>query len=221
MRSHVVPAIVLTTLALTATSLAGTAGAEPPEPVPIHQGVAGTVVVPDAPAGTVCARNNGVPNGDGINAQHWEHVYRAYNVRAAADLTPRRRCIVSSVDITGLFLGDDGPSSSVEIQIRKDAAGLPGRTSCAATLSAPGPSFTVPVVDCTLRKDRTYWLAVQVDQNYHPNGQWFWATTDERMGLNDAWKNRRNGLGTGCRDWDTIDNCRGFAWDLLFSVNRS
>ena len=220
MRSRVVPVIGLSVLALTLQcTLTSSATAQPPGPVAVHQGDSGAVVVPKAPSGTVCARNNGVPNGNGITAQRFERNFRQYTSRAAADFTPRRRCVVTSVDITGQW--GPGTANSITVSIRGDLLGRPGATKCKAILAAPGPNFTVPVSDCTLRRGRTYWLAVQVDQNFGTQGQWFWTVTDERTGLNDAWKNRRDGFGTGCTDWTYLETCFDWTAEAVFSVNRA
>ena len=218
MHSRGVPTIGLIVLAVTGT-LASTAGAQPPGPVAVHQGAARPVVFPDAPSGTVCAQNNGAPNGGEISAQNYEPEYRPYNSRAAADFTPRHRCVVTTVDIAGV--SRDGTSNSVTVKIRDDDSGLPGRKHCVARLAAPGPNFTVPVSDCTLRRGRTYWLDVQVDQDYITQGQWFWAGTDERPGVSDAWKNRPDGWGYGCTVWAPVEACLEFDdYDFIFSVNK-
>ena len=219
LRSRAVPALGLSLLALTlAATPTSTANAHPPSPVAIHQSGEKTHEVSDSLPGTVCARNNGVPNGNGITAQRFERAWRQLSSHAAADFTPRRPCVVTSVDIPGQW--GTGTAKSITISIRRDLLGRPGATRCKATLAAPGPSFTVPVSDCTLRKGRTYWLAVQVDQNFGTDGQWFWTVTDERTGLNDAWKNRRDGFDTGCTDWTYVETCFDWTAEAVFSVNQ-
>ena len=231
MRSYVFSVIALSAVALTATSLGGIAGAQPPGPAVVHHGAASTLVVP-TPSQTdpICISNNGTPIGTGIPAQHFEPEFKMYDARGAADFRVRRHCEVVSVDITGMcssniadVSGGCGPSNSVQIQIREDAAGRPGKIhhgECAATLAAPGPNFTIPIGDCVLRPDRTFWLTVQVDHDLDPHGRWYWATTNKRMRGNDLWRNPRDGYGTGCTAWGAIDSCFGRAEDFLFSVNR-
>lgn len=202
-------------LVLAGTALTGTASAVE-RPTASTQGIAGTVVVPNLPPPAVCAANAGRPNGEGITAQDFEAGFDAYDTWGAADFMVTTKCQVSTVSIPGIPTGD-GPANAITISFHQ---GSPANEAlCLTTQAGPGPNFTVNVRGCTLKKGRNYWLVVQVDQNVDPGHQWFWATTNHRVGANDQWQNPGDGFSTGCTSWDTLDNCVGHSWDFLFAVN--
>lgn len=178
-----------------------------------HQGVATAVDLPVSPD-AICAQNNNPPTGNGIGAQDFETPFDAYDSQGAADFQLSSSCQVSTVDVAGLF-STSGPAIAITISFHPSAPSSPPQ--CTTTQAGPGPNFSVSVSGCTLTPG-TYWLVVQVRQDFNPNGQWYWATTATRLLANDQWQNPGGGFGV-CSTWDTVDVCIGIAEDYLFSVN--
>jgi hypothetical protein len=216
MRYRKAVAIGLGVITLSGSSVSP-AVAETSPPVTAYHGSAGPLPEAATTSRESCAKNSGAPSGY-VPAQRFERAFRPYDALGASSFGLRRACVVTTVDITGASSG--GSAKSVHIKIRKDDSGQLGAVRCSAALAAPGPSFTVPVSNCALRRDRTYWLVVQVRQHFGRSGQWYWAATDKARGHVALWKNPRDGFGTGCTRWSPID-CVDVSGGLLFSVNKA
>ena len=178
----------------------------------IVHGAAETVTSPEW-SDAACAKNTHEPNADGMTAQRFP-TSPELNSFGAADFKLSRPCEVTLVTVRGIGAED---ANRIVIWIYKntssDLPSPPGTSECSAIRMASGPNFVVPVSDCKLKRGR-YWLAVQADTGH----TWFWATTSDRQGLHDAWRNPGDGWATGCTVWDTVDTCAEFRWDYLFSI---
>lgn len=183
----------------------------------------GDVPDPDEPAAS-CAENQGEPNGSGASAQDPGEGYEKDDSFGAADFTLRSRCKVISVRIDGIAT-DGAIAKRIRIWIyendeSRDLPPPPGTHKCVAVAPGPGPDFVVPVSDCTLRSG-SYWLAVQVQQDYVTESGWYWALTDERHHLDDAWRNPRRGIVGYCRSWRPLEDCVGVSGEYRFSIKGS
>jgi hypothetical protein len=219
MRSSHVSVIAVSAVAfMLAGTLAGSASARLPDPVDVNRGEAAKAVALDR-SGTNCYQSGPPGRGDFIAVHHHEPEYAQYNTRGAADFTLGRRCLVTSVEVAG---DRTGRANSITIWIRENASGLPGELKCTATTAGPGPNFTVPVAGCQLRKERTYWLVVEVDIHRGTEGHsWYWWFTEYRSGLDDLWKNPGDGYETGCTEWTSFYDCSGdYPRDYVFAIHK-
>ena len=85
---------------------------------------------------------------------------------------------VNQVVVRGAYFNGVGPADSFNVWVYPDSAGFPGAaatcTRSAATYVNNMGVFTINVSpDCVLAPG-TYWLVVQSNMNFTPNGQWGW-----------------------------------------------
>ena len=213
MRSRVLPALGLSVVALAvASSLAPMASAASgPSAATSNAGSAGLTRT-----AAVCAGNVGTPDGNGLTSQNFEAAFDAYDANGAADFKTTGKCKVKTVDIVGSF-SVAGPAQSATITIHKGSPTNPAK--CTATGGGTGPSFSVPVSGCKLRKGK-YWVTAQGNMDFQPNGQWYWSTT-AIQGAEDMWRNPGGGFAVGCTDYGTNGTCLGFPSDYLFTINKA
>jgi hypothetical protein len=53
----------------------------------------------------------------------------------------------------------------------------------------------------------TYWLSVQANQNFSPNGQWFWRDRTVQSNSGAAWQNPGGGFAFGCATFGRKTTC--------------
>jgi hypothetical protein len=164
----------------------------------------------------------GTPNGDGVTAQEFGAGFEAYQSYGGADFKLKRKCAIASVYLEGQT-STGGASTSVELAITKDKGGLPdkSRTICSKTVDTGGAvgSMKVPF-KCKAPKGKG-WLTVSVHQDFSSSGQWYWSTTDTRVGAPDAWKNPGGAFGVGCTEWDQLGDCLGFpTYEYMYALQK-
>jgi hypothetical protein len=121
---------------------------------------------------------------------------------------------VSEVDVLGYYDFGGGPADSVNVYFYLDSGSLPGtpvitQTNLPYTGGNPEGSLIIPTAPVALGPGH-YWVSVQVNQDYETLGQWVWADRAAQSNDPAAWRNPRDGFGTGCLDWDTRgENCGG------------
>ena len=132
---------------------------------------------------------------------------------------------INMVRVIGLFQSGPGPVESVNVFFFTDDGGLPGSVipSC-EYFNIPqenpfDPNFIIDLPEpCTLTPG-IYWVSVQVNLQFNPNGQWFWMSITEEVLSQFAWENPEDGFGDGCPSWTPgIDCISSVGPDLSFQL---
>jgi hypothetical protein len=162
-----------------------------------------------------------------ITYQNFEPAFDSYDSEAADDfVVPAGQTWVidqvRTVDV--LNAGGTAGNATLRVNFHADSATFPGSivSGCSYTGLVPvaplGFTINLPT-SCTLGSG-TYWLAIQVSQNFNPNGQRFWATRSLQSNSRAVWRNPGNGFGLGCTNWSSA--CFDPATpDLLFELQGS
>ncbi len=144
--------------------------------------------------------------GNGGPTQEFEAGFSAYDCEAADDFVippgGSRSIISVQPTFTGSIVGD------ITMRVYDDATGIPGNLVFSEVF--PGTDYPLLTsVNCPVLSPGTYWLSLQVDQDFGSFGQIFWSTTtDSDAGPNPwVWRNPGGGFGVGCIDWDVSTTC--------------
>lgn len=114
---------------------------------------------------------------------------------------------IQTLRAIGFYSGGPGPVQSLNVVFFADAAGLPGdvipgceyRNIPPTNINDPDFVINLPVA-CELLPG-TYWVSVEANMPFIPNGQWFWFyQTVQTLNL-FAWENPLDGFGDGCTAW--------------------
>ena len=151
------------------------------------------------------ATANGAPDQD------FEAAFNAYDSEAADDfvVTAATGWDVERVTTVGTFTPGGGPTASVDVIFYANSAGggdpdLPGApvAGCSYAAIIPtsqvGGSYVIDLPTVCALPAGTFWLSVQANQNFTPNGQHFWSDRTVQSGSEAAWRNPGNGFGSGC-----------------------
>lgn len=132
---------------------------------------------------------------------------------------------IQTLRAIGFYSGGPGPVQSLNVVFFADAAGLPGdvipgceyRNIPPTNINDPDFVINLPVA-CELLPG-TYWVSVEANMPFIPNGQWFWFyQTVQTLNL-FAWENPLDGFGDGCTAWTPGISCiSGAAPDLSFQL---
>jgi hypothetical protein len=120
---------------------------------------------------------------------------------------------IDLVEVDGSYDVFGGPAVSVNVYFYIDDFSLPATPIITQTdlLYTPGPtkgSLVVPIKPVALPAG-TYWLSVQVNQDYLEDLQWYWTDRIVMSNHAAAWRNPLDGFGTGCVDWGSRIKCSG------------
>jgi hypothetical protein len=110
---------------------------------------------------------------------------------------------VSSIDADGQYFNGAGPANSWNVYIYANNGTLPGATVYSilnTTVTQVGTTFTVNLSPCATLTPGTYWVEIQANMTFSPNGEWGW--TDRTVLSNNpaAWQNPGGGFGI-CPTW--------------------
>jgi subtilisin family serine protease len=169
------------------------------------------------------------PSGGGISSQQFESANSSYNAMAADDFVipaTDSQWQVSRVVAEGFYAnGTEGPAPYVNVKLFSNSSGVPGSPMCTYTGLAAGSGFSdsdgaltinLPT-SCGLSPGK-YWLMVQADMDYNPNGSWYWGTRNVSSNGQYVWQNPGNGYGTGCTTWTSAGSCELLDQGVLFSL---
>ena len=142
------------------------------------------------------------------SSQNYEASLNAYDDELADDfvVTDNMGWMVNQVEVDGQYFNGPGPATTVNIRFYTDSGGFPGSTVAerlnVAFTQGPEPGdFVAPLTQPVPLGPGLYWISVQANQNFTPNGQWGW--TDRIVSVNSgaAWRNPGNGYNTNCVAW--------------------
>ena len=116
---------------------------------------------------------------------------------------------VQSIDADGRYFFGPGPATDWNVFIYSDNGGLPGAQVFSATNQPAvvvGTTFTVNLPVAAVLSAGTYWVEIQANMTFNPQGEWEW--TDRMLQSNSAAAIRNTGGAVGCgTDWITKIFC--------------
>jgi hypothetical protein len=174
----------------------------------------GALAVPKIPMGVLWNQydNPATEPPININSQNFEPAMAAFDDQAADDFvfTYPFNNVITGVRVMGEYSEGGGPASSFNVYIYGNGPGkLPGGLIDAQfnlPYTGTPPDFTINLSLVTLGPG-TYWVSVQAQQDFNPNGQWFWHNRTVQSNAGAAWQNPGDGYGTGCITWNRKNAC--------------
>jgi hypothetical protein len=130
---------------------------------------------------------------------------------------------VQSIDADGAYLPFNGPATSFNVFFYADNAGLPG-TQVYSALNQPfsvvGTTFSVSLPSTAVLIEGTYWVEIQANMTFLPNGAWVWRDRTVQSNQGAAWQNPAGGFGF-CQTWTLKTTCIPIAGgpDQVFRLN--
>src|SRR5215831_7348264 len=110
---------------------------------------------------------------------------------------------VQSIDADGTYAFGPGPAIDWNVFIYTDSGGLPGTQIFSATqqpVVVVGTTFTVNLPVAAVLSAGTYWVEIQANMTFTPQGEWEW--TDRMLQANQGAALRNPGGDVGCgTDW--------------------
>jgi hypothetical protein len=150
----------------------------------------------------------------GIDSQQFEPAMATLDDQAADDFVLTTG--IGAIYMTGLrVMGDysagGGPASSFNVYFYQNGSGnFPG-AAIAQFMDLPytgtPPEFVICLPYLFHISPGTYWISVQANQDFNPNGQWFWRNRTIQSRSGAVWQNPANGYGTGCVTWNRKSAC--------------
>ena len=134
---------------------------------------------------------------------------------------------VEGVDAAGLYFNGPGPAASVNVRFFSNGSGeLPGTLvgeRLAQSYTGEDGNLNVDLAAPVGLETGTYWVSVQANLDFNPDGQWGWVTRSVQSTNGAAFRNVGDGFGTGCTTWTRNSGC-GFdanAPDQVFRLRGS
>jgi hypothetical protein len=116
---------------------------------------------------------------------------------------------VQSIDADGTYFPFNGPANSFNVFFYADNAGLPGAQVYSAMnqpFSVVGTTFSVNLPSVAVLTQGTYWVEIQANVTFIPNGAWFWRDRTLQSNNGAAWQNPGGGFGV-CPTWAQKTTC--------------
>lgn len=130
---------------------------------------------------------------------------------------------VQSIDADGAYLIGAGPAASFNVFFYADNAGLPGAQVYSAmnqSFSVVGTTFSVTLPSMAILTEGTYWVEIQANMTFLPEGVWVWTDRTVQSNQGAAWQNP-GGLFGFCQTWTLKTTCIPVAGgpDQVFRLN--
>jgi hypothetical protein len=216
------PCIVTCPANITVNNTLNQCGAIVNYPAPVGVGVCGTITAVPAsgtffPVGTtvvgvrsdVLYDQTGV-TAVGIGSQNFEAANNAFDDQAADDFVVPggQTWTVSKVAVSGVFFNGPGtPTATATVVFYNNSGNVPGSVvqSFSGVPVTGGPNYTATLPSNVVLNAGTYWVSVQVDMDFTPNGQWGWNTYGGANVNSEAvWRNPGAGFGTPCTNYAPV-----------------
>src|SRR6266478_1505506 len=110
---------------------------------------------------------------------------------------------VQSIDADGVYFIGPGPAIDWNVFFYADNAGFPGAQVYSAThqpVQEGGSTFTLNLATPAVLTAGTYWVEIQANMTYNPQGEWGWSDRTVTSNNPAAWRNPGGGLGV-CPSW--------------------
>jgi hypothetical protein len=213
--------MILAVVTLFASSTLGQASGASRAPSLVAHGTA-RVASPSVPEALLYSQNDN-DSTIAISSQNFEASLDAFDDQGADDFTVPGgvRWGVKAVVVTGQYVGS-GPAASETVSFYRNSGGLPGALISSQTVTGVdnAGSFNMRLPSLVRLRPGTYWVSVQANMDFTPNGQWFWETRTVQSGNGAAWQNPGDGFGSGCTSWASLLACIPTAGgpDLMFAL---
>jgi hypothetical protein len=130
---------------------------------------------------------------------------------------------VQSIDADGAYFPFNGPANSFNVFFYADNAGLPGSQVYSAMnqpFSVVGTTFSVNLPSMAVLTQGTFWVEIQANMTFNPNGAWVWRDRTVQSNQGAAWQNPGGGFGI-CPTWALKTTCIPFTGgpDQVFRLN--
>ena len=130
---------------------------------------------------------------------------------------------VQSIDADGIYFNGPGPAASFNVFFYADNGGLPGAQVFSATnqpFTQSGSTFTVNLPSAAVLTAGTYWVEIQGNMTFVPNGEWGWTDRTVQSNNPAAWQNPGGGFGM-CPTWTVKTVCIPTAGgpDQVYRIN--
>jgi len=175
---------------------------------------------------------NVTPAGDGGPSQSFEPANAAFDSEMADDFVVpgSGQAIVCEVSIVGSYTAvPSNPGNLVLVRIYDDNGGMPDNELFFdfIPLSVADPSLTGNITVAlsgapALMGGTKYWISLQLDMDFTPEGQFFWSTATDGNDDPYVFQNPGDGFATGCTAWTSGQVCGiagGTGPDLLMSIS--
>ena len=156
------------------------------------------------------------PGANSTSSQNFEAAFDAYDDQLADDfVVPAGGWTIGQVNVIGVYFNGPGPARDVNVFFYYDSATLPGAPVPGGTYmnvpiasgNATGSYNIVLPSNLTLTPG-TYWVSVQPNMDFSPNGQWGWTDRTVQSNSGAAWENPGGGFGTACTpSWGRKTTC--------------
>src|SRR6266516_1357118 len=116
---------------------------------------------------------------------------------------------VQSIDADGVYFNGPGPAASFNVFFYADSGSLPGAQVLRATnqpFTQSGSTFTVNLPSTAILTAGTYWVEIQGNMTFTPNGEWGWTDRTVQSNNPAAWQNPGGGFGF-CPTWTVKTVC--------------
>lgn len=200
--------------------------------VPIMRDQAPAPLIPPVPPNTLWNQFDNVSDSD-ISSQDFVDgggAFDIYDTRAADDFEIPKGDIwsIERVNVLGMYDDTLDPIRSLNIVFytndRRRPDEIIGRCNYQDILPDDilDPNFSTELPTPCILTAGKYWVSVQADMFFVPNGQWFWFERDVQELSAAVWQNPGNGFGTGCVDFTPLQDCgaddNGLAFQLVGEV---
>jgi hypothetical protein len=145
-----------------------------------------------------------------VTSQNFEASMDPYDDFAADDFVVPggQSWSIDTVEVDGEY--NTGPAASVNVIFYANNGGLPGAQVAASMNSSYTGSagdFVITLAPAIVLGPGHYWMAVQANQDFTTNGQWFWRNRSVQSNSAAAWENPGGGFAVGCITWDVRTTC--------------
>src|SRR6266487_5720509 len=116
---------------------------------------------------------------------------------------------VQSIDADGVYFNGPGPAASFNVFFYANSGSLPGAQVFSATnqpFTQSGSTFTVNLPSPAILTAGTYWVEIQANMTFNPNGEWGWTDRTVQSNNPAAWQNPGGGFGM-CPTWTVKTVC--------------
>jgi hypothetical protein len=116
---------------------------------------------------------------------------------------------VQSIDADGAYFPFTGPANSFNVFFYANNAGLPGAQVYSAMnqpFSVAGSTFSINLPSVAVLTEGTYWVEIQANMTFVPEGAWIWRDRTVQSNQGAAWQNPGGGFGV-CPTWALKTSC--------------
>jgi hypothetical protein len=183
--------------------------------------------LPNSPASPNVILYNQYDNSgtNSYSSQNFEPAQDAYDDFLADDFVvpAGQKWNLNQIDVQGVYYNGAGPADSMNVFIYTEAITTPG-TLLDSRIALPytnvADNFSIPISPTFVLNPGKYWISVQANLNFTPNGQWGWTGRTVTSNYPATWQNPGDGFGI-CSTWEARTICTGGpeAPDQVFSLS--